>query len=64
MDELRAMVGEEDTLYQSLASVMTAFGKAVADMEKLVDKGNRLSEFPIDELKPDQRKRKVEKRRR
>lgn len=53
MDELKAIVGKEDTLYQSLASVMTAYEKAVADIEKLVDKGKRVSEFPVDMLKPD-----------
>jgi hypothetical protein len=53
VDELRAMVGEEDTLCQSFVRVMTAFGKAVADMQNLVDKGKRVSEFPKDALKTD-----------
>ena len=57
MDELRTIVGKEDTLYQSLASVMAAYEKAVADIEKLVDKGKRVSEFPVDELKADRSNR-------
>ncbi|WP_319524871.1 hypothetical protein [uncultured Desulfosarcina sp.] len=50
MDDVKAMVGEDDTLYQSLARVMDAYGKAVADIRKQVDKGKRLSEFSLDDL--------------
>jgi hypothetical protein len=52
-NEVKKMVGKEDTLYQSFVTVIAAYRKAVAEMEKLVDKGRRLSEFSIDTLKRD-----------
>ena len=57
VDDVQAVVGEDDTLYQSLDSVMDAYGKVVAEIQKLVDKGKRVSEFPLDALRRDQTKR-------
>jgi len=51
MDDVKAMVGEDDTLYQSLVRVMDAYKKAVAEIRERVDKGNRISEFSLDALK-------------
>jgi len=56
-NDVKAMVGEDDALYQSLVSVMDAYGKALADMQKRVDKGKRIAEFPLDALRRDQAKR-------
>lgn len=55
-NEVKKIVGKEDMLYQSLVSVMEAYEKAVADMQKRVDKGKRVSEFPLDTLMRDQPK--------
>ncbi len=52
-DEVKKVVGKEDTLYQSIVSVIATYEKAYAEMEKLVDKGRRLSEFTIDSLEGD-----------
>jgi len=51
MDDVKAMVGEDDTLYQSLIRVMDSYGKAVAEIRERVDKGKRISEFSLDVLK-------------
>lgn len=51
MDDVKAMVGEDDALCQSLIRVMDAYEKAVADIRERVDKGNRISEFSLDALK-------------
>jgi len=51
MDDVKAMVGEDDTLYQSLIRVMDSYGKAVAEIRERVDKGKRISEFSLDILK-------------
>jgi hypothetical protein len=51
VNEVEKIVGKEDTLYQSLVTVIAAYKKVYAEMEKLVDKGRRISEFPIDALK-------------
>ncbi len=57
MGDVKAMVGEDDALYQSLVSVMDTYGKALDDMQKRVDKGKRVSEFTLDVLSRDQPKR-------
>lgn len=44
--EIKAGVGKEDGIYQSIATVMAAYAKAVTEIEKLVEKGKRISEFP------------------
>ena len=54
LDDVKKMVGEDDALCQSLVSVMDAYEKAVGDMQKRIDKGKRLSEFPLDALRCDQ----------
>lgn len=51
LDDVRAMVGEDDSLYQSLGRVMDAYGKTVDDIQKRIDKGKRISEFSLDALK-------------
>ncbi len=53
VDNVKAMVGEDDSIYRSLASVMEAYAKAVAKVQNRVDKGKRVSEFPMDTLKRD-----------
>ncbi len=50
VEDVKAMVGEDDTLCKSLVSVMEAYGKAVAEFQRLVDRGERLSELSLDEL--------------
>jgi hypothetical protein len=52
-DNVKEMVGKEDMVYQSLVRVMDAYGKAVADIRKRVEKGKRVSEFPLDALGSD-----------
>ena len=54
LDEIKKMVGEEDVIVQSLVSVISAYAKAYSEIEKRVEQGRRLSEFPIDALKRDQ----------
>ena len=56
VNDVKAMVGEDDALHQSLVSVMDAYGKAVVDMQKRVNKGKRVTEFPLDVLRQDQSK--------
>lgn len=51
MDDVKAMVGDDDSLYQSLIRVMDAYEKAVAEIRERVDKGKRISEFSLDALK-------------
>ena len=51
--DVKAMVGEDDALYQSLVGVMETYQKAVDDMQNRVDKGKRISEFPLDALRKD-----------
>jgi len=53
VNDVKAVVGKDDALYQSLVRVMEAYGKAVADMQKRVDKGKRVAEFPLDALTRD-----------
>ena len=53
-NDVKAIVGKDDALYRSLVSVMDAYTKAVADMQKRVDKGKRVAEFPLDALKQEQ----------
>ena len=52
-DEVKKTVGKEDRLYQSLVTVISTYKKAYAEMEKLVDKGRRISELSIDGWKRD-----------
>ena len=51
---VNAMVGEDDALYQTLANVMDAYEKAVADMQQRIDRGKRVSELPLDAFRTDQ----------
>jgi hypothetical protein len=51
--DVQANVGKDDTIYQSLASIMEAYEKTVADIQKLVNKGKRVSEFPLDAMRHD-----------
>jgi hypothetical protein len=51
MDEIRRLLGKEDSLYRSFQGAMRSYAQAFADIEKLVDKGKRISEFPIESLK-------------
>jgi len=53
-DNVKEMVGEEDTLYQSLTAAMLVYAKSYDEMKNLVDKGKRMSQFSIDAIKPDQ----------
>jgi hypothetical protein len=55
--DVKAMVGEDDALYQSLVSVMETYEKVVDDMQNRVDKGKRISEFPLDALRRDKPQR-------
>jgi hypothetical protein len=57
VEQVKETVGEEDALYQFLATVMSAYAKAYDETKNLVDKGERMSQFPIDALKRDQTKR-------
>jgi hypothetical protein len=57
VDDVKTMVGEDDAIYQSLGSIMNAYEKAVDDMQERVDKGKRVTEFPLDALNRDQPKR-------
>ena len=50
MDDVKEMVGEEDALYQSLVAAIAAYTKAVAEMEKRIAKGKRISKFSRDGL--------------
>lgn len=50
MHEIRRLVGEDDSLYQSIQAVMRSYEKAFADIETLVGNGKRISEFPIESL--------------
>ncbi len=52
--DIKAMVGKDDALYQSLDNVMETYAKAVDDMQKRVDKGKRVSEFPLEALSRNQ----------
>ena len=56
VEQVKKTVKEEDTLYQSLTTVMSAYAKAHDEMKKLVEKGRRMSQFPIDAMKRDQTK--------
>ena len=49
--DVKKMLGEDDALYQALASAMETYEKAVDDMQSRVDKGKRISEFPLDALR-------------
>lgn len=55
MDDVKAMVGEDDTLYQSLIRVMEVYEKAVCEIRERVDKGKRISEFPLDAMEATRR---------
>jgi hypothetical protein len=55
-EDVKAKVGADDTLYRSLDSIMDAYGKTVADMQELVNKGKRVSEFPLGTMRQDQPK--------
>jgi len=55
--DVKAMVGEDDALCQSLVSVMDTYVKAVADMHERVDRGKRVAEFSLDALRRDQLKK-------
>ena len=54
LDEIKQLVGEEDVIVQSLFTVISAYAKAYTEIEKRVEQGKRLSEFPIDVLQGDQ----------
>ena len=51
VDEVKRLVGEEDTLFRSFESVIDSYAKVYAEMQKIVQKGKRISEFQIDELR-------------
>ena len=52
MINVEEMVGEEDTLYQSLTAAMLVYAEAYGEMKNLVDKGKRMSQFSMDAIKP------------
>jgi hypothetical protein len=53
VDNVRALVGDDDSIYRSLANVMEAYAKAVAKVQSRVDRGKRVCEFPMDALRRD-----------
>jgi uncharacterized membrane protein YccC len=56
LEDVEELGGKEDAIFQSLDEVLTAFSKVYMKIEKRVDKGRRISEFPIDALRQDQPK--------
>ncbi len=55
--DVKKTLGEDDTLYQSLVSVIETYGKTLADIQKLVKKGKRISKFPVDSVKGERHER-------
>jgi len=53
MDEIRRLVGEQDSLYRSFQAAMDSYAKAFAEIETVVDKGNLIYKFPIEFIKRD-----------
>ncbi len=51
VDEIKRLVGEEDTLFKSFEAAIASYAKVYAEMQKIVQKGKRISEFQIDELR-------------
>ncbi len=50
-DEIKRLVEEEDTLFKSFEAVIASYAKVYAEMQKIVQKGKRISEFQIDEFR-------------
>lgn len=56
-DELKQLVGKDDALFSLIKPLMVHYSKAFAEIKKLVDKGKRISELPIDAFMGDQPER-------
>jgi hypothetical protein len=57
VEKVKEMVGEEDTLCQSLIAAMSVYERSYEEINNLVDKGKRMSQFPADAMKRDQTER-------
>ncbi|WP_319404875.1 hypothetical protein [uncultured Desulfosarcina sp.] len=53
MDEIRQLVGEDDSRFRSFQSVTLSFAKTFAEIETLVDHGKRIYILPIEFIKRD-----------
>jgi hypothetical protein len=53
MDEIRRLVGEDDSLYRSFQSVMLSYAKTFTEIEALVDNGKQIYKLPIEFIKKD-----------
>ena len=53
MDEIRQLVGEDDSLYRSFQAVMLSYAKTFTEIETLVDNGKRIYKLPIEYIKRD-----------
>ena len=53
MDEIRRLVGEDDSLYRSFQAVMLSYAKTFAEIETLVDNGKQIYMLPIELMKRD-----------
>ena len=54
-DEIKQLVGKDDSLFSLIKPLIVQYAKAFAEIKKLIDKGKRLSELPIDAFIGDQR---------
>ena len=53
MDEIRQLVGEDDSRFRSFQSVTLSYAKTFAEIETLVDHGKRIYILPIEFIKRD-----------
>jgi hypothetical protein len=56
-DEIKQLLGKDDALFSLIKPLMAHYAKAFAEIKKLIDKGKRISELPIDALTGDQPER-------
>ena len=53
-DEIRHLVGKDDSLFSLIKPLIVQYAKTFAEIKKLIDKGKRISELPIDAFIGDQ----------
>lgn len=53
MDEIRQLVGEDDSLCRSFQAVLLSYAKTFTEIETLVDNGKRIYKLPNEFIKSD-----------